>query len=202
VKIARGTHNVRQKSDVALLLIDVINHFEFDDGPQLLAQASRVAPNIARLKERAQRARVPVVYVNDNFGEWRSDTQKLLRYCLRPEALGREFVKMLLPDDRDYFVLKPMHSAFYFTPLDILLREFGSSLLILAGLATHSCIICTAHDAEMRHFQVVVPSDCSAARSPGEHRQALDHIRTMGNARVLESANLRQLRRSLQTGTS
>lgn len=186
-----SSNNVRHKSSVALLLIDVINHFEFPDGSQLLKQALSVATNIARLKARARRSRIPVIYVNDNFGQWRSDTQKLLQYCLRPEAPGREFVKMLKPDAEDYFVLKPMHSGFYQSPLDALLRELKSSSLILSGLATHSCILCTAHEANMREFHVTVPPDCCAARNLREHRQALDHIKTMSDVRVVRSSSVR-----------
>lgn len=182
-----GRHN----SSVALLLIDVINHFEFPDGQSALRQALAIAPKLAHLKERARRARIPVVYVNDNFGQWRSERSKLLKYCLRPDALGRSFVDQLRPDDEDYFVLKPMHSAFYQTPLDLLLRHLGASSLILSGLATNSCILCTAHDANMRDFGIVVPPDCCAARTAREHKQAIRHIAAMADARVVASSSLR-----------
>src|SRR3984893_15171308 len=136
--------NTRHTSAVALILVDVINHFEFPDGPVLLKNALRIAPNLARLKERAREEGIPVIYVNDNFGQWRSNATKLLEYCLRPDAPGRKFVEQLLPDEQDYLVLKPMHSAFYQSPLDVLLRHLGVSTLILGGLASNSCILCTA----------------------------------------------------------
>ena len=95
------------------------------------------------------------------------------------------------PGADDYFVLKPMHSAFFQTPLEILLRYLGATNLILCGLATNSCIICTAHDANMSEFRLFVPSDCSAARSPREHRQAIEHIKEMAGARIMPAAKLR-----------
>jgi nicotinamidase-related amidase len=156
-----------------------------------MKQAIRIAPNIARLKTRAKRLNMPVVYVNDNFGQWRSDMTRLLRYCLRPEAPGRRFVQLLRPEVEDYFILKPMHSAFYQSPLEVLLREFEASSLILTGLATDSCIVCTAHDAEMRDFRIIVPSDCSTARTPRDHRRAIEHIRRMGHTTIVGSAALR-----------
>jgi nicotinamidase-related amidase len=113
-------------------------------------------------------------------------------YCLRPESAGRKFVEELRPDPDDYFVLKPMHSAFFQTPLELLLRYLRASNLILCGLATNSCIVCTAHDANMREFRLFVPSDCSAARSSREHRQAIEHIKEMADARVMPSAKLRR----------
>jgi len=118
-----------------------INHFEFPDGDRVLGQALPIAPRIARLKKRARTEGIPVIYVNDNFGQWRSQASELVEYCLGPEARGVKFVEQIKPDKEDYFVLKPMHSAFYQTPLEVLLRYLGATTLILAGLATNSCII-------------------------------------------------------------
>ena len=173
------------------VLIDVINHFEFPDGKTILRQALTIAPVLGRLKKRAREAGIPVIYVNDNFGQWRSEMSKLVQYCLRPEAPGRAFVEQLRPDKEDYFVLKPMHSAFYQTPLDLLLRELGASSIILSGLATNSCILCTAHDANMRNLKIIVPGDCCTARTAREHKQALEHIGAMADAKVVLSSSLR-----------
>jgi nicotinamidase-related amidase len=186
-----ASRNVKHTASAALILVDVINHFEFPDGDRLLENALPIAAALARLKTRTRRAGIPTIYVNDNFGQWRSNASKLLEYCLRPEALGREFVERLRPDQEDYLVLKPMHSAFYQSPLDLLLRHLGASSVILGGLATNSCIICTAHDANMRDLRLYVPPDCSAARTRKEHRQAMEHIKTMTNASVLRSSALR-----------
>jgi nicotinamidase-related amidase len=187
----QAARHVRHKSGLALVLIDVINHFEFPDGKTILRQALTIAPALARLKKRARDAGIPVIYVNDNFGQWRSEMSKLIQYCLRPEEAGRVFVEQLRPDDEDYFVLKPMHSAFYQTPLDMLLRELGASSIILSGLATNSCILCTAHDANMRNLKIIVPKDCCSARTTREHKQALEHIGAMADAKVVLSSSLR-----------
>jgi nicotinamidase-related amidase len=145
---------------------------------------------LARLKKNARLANVPVIYVNDNFGQWRSEASKLLAHCLRSDCVGKPFVKAIQPDKQDYCVLKPMHSAFYQTPLDLLLRHLGASSIILAGLATNSCILCTAHDAKMRDFKITVVSDCCAARTAREHKQALENIREMAGSRVVMLASL------------
>ena len=178
-------------SPAVLILIDVINHFEFPDGEKVLRQALPVAPRLARLKRRAHAAGMSSIYVNDNFGQWRSDAGKLLDYCVRPEAIGKSFVDQIQPDKNDYFVLKPMHSGFYQTPLEVLLRYLNASTLVLCGLTTNSCIVCTAHDAKMREFKLFVPPDCSAARTTKEHRQAIEHIRMMTDAKVTPSGSLR-----------
>ena len=178
-------------SHTTLLMVDVINHFEFPDGKRILRNALPIAPRLAKLKKRAKSAGIPVVYVNDNFGQWRSDARKLVDYCLRPKAPGRTFVQLLQPDPDDYFVIKPMHSAFYQTPLETLLRSLKASSLILCGLATNSCIVCTAHDANMRDFSLFVPSDCSAARTRREHQEAIRHLREMVDVETCASTRLR-----------
>ena len=184
-------HNVRHTSRVALVLIDVINHFEFPDGDRLLKQALPMAARLARLKQRCRSAGIPAIYVNDNFGQWRSDAKSLIARCLDSGCTGKPFVEQLRPDDEDYLVLKPMHLGFFQTPLEILLQYLGATSLILTGLATNSCIVCTAHDANMRNFSLYVPSDCSAARSRREHAQAIEHIKQMTCASVIPSARLR-----------
>jgi nicotinamidase-related amidase len=183
--------DVNHRSEVALLLVDVVNHFEFPDGDSLLRNALPIVAPLARLKQRARAAGVPVIYVNDNFGQWQSDAGKLLAYCLRSQCPARDFVGPIRPDSEDYCVLKPMHSAFYQTPLDVLLRHLNVSSLVLGGLATNSCILCTAHDAKMRDYDLTVAADCCAARTPKEHQQALEHIRQMADARIVKSPSLR-----------
>jgi nicotinamidase-related amidase len=185
-----GDH-ARHRAKHALLLIDVVNHFEFPDGKALLRNALPLVTPLQRLKKLARSADVPVIYVNDNFGQWRSDASKLVAYCLRGRCAGRRFVEAIRPGPRDYCVLKPMHSAFYQTPLELLLREVGASSLFLAGLATNSCILCTAHDANMRNFKVAVVKDCCAARTTAEHDKALENIHEMAAARLVTSSSIR-----------
>jgi nicotinamidase-related amidase len=174
-----------------LLLIDVVNHFEFPDGKQLFRNALPLVPRLVELKRRARRLNVPVIYVNDNFGQWRSEVSALVAYCTGVNCVGQPFVQPLQPDQSDYCVLKPMHSGFYQSPLDLLLRHLGASSIILAGLATNSCILCTAHDANMRDLEVTVVSDCCAARSRREHKEAIGNIREMAHAQVVTSRTLR-----------
>ena len=128
--------NAPDKSTVAILLIDVINDLEFPEGEQLLEHAVPMAKAIAALKQRARQAGVPVVYVNDNFGRWQSNFNSQVEHCLRDGVRGQPVVELLRPDDDDYFVLKPKHSGFFSTALDVLLRLSGSQN---AGPHRNSC---------------------------------------------------------------
>ncbi len=164
------------KHPVALLLIDVISDFDFPDGARLLENISAIAENIAALKKRAKNENVPIVYVNDNFGRWQSDFKKLLAHCRSKSSKGSRIAKLLAPDERDYFILKPKHSAFYSTTLDLLLKHFNTKKIILAGLATDICVLFTASDAYLRDYKIVVPRDCVAAVDEFEHEHALKYI--------------------------
>lgn len=165
--------NVPDKAEVALLLIDVINDLEFDDGEKLLRYALPMAEKIARLKKRAKRAEIPIIYVNDNFGKWQSDFSKLLKHCLETDARGKPLAELLKPDEDDYFVLKPKHSGFFSTTLDTLLEYLKARTLILTGVAANICVLFTANDAYMRDFNLVIPSDCVASNTAEENEHAL-----------------------------
>jgi nicotinamidase-related amidase len=173
---------------VALLVIDMINAFDFEGSEAMLPRALAAARAIAALKRRARRARVPVVYVNDNFGKWRSDFREVLEHCLR--SPGKEIAALLRPRREDYFVLKPKHSGFQYTTLDVLLRHLGCETLVLTGVAGNFCVLFTAHDAYMRDFQLVVPRDCLASASEDDDRQALEHMAKVTKADTRPSAQI------------
>jgi nicotinamidase-related amidase len=189
--MARPNHdlhgNAPDKSDVALLLIDVINDLEFPEGDQLLRHALPMARQIAELKRKALLERVPVIYVNDNFGRWRSDFQAQVKHVLGDGVRGQPIAEILRPANDDYFVLKPKHSGFYSTSLDILLHYLGVQALILTGMATNICVLFTANDAYMRDFQLRVPADCVASNTSEENRFALNEMKKTLKADVRRS---------------
>src|SRR4051812_19090358 len=127
--------NAPDKSTVAVVLIDVINDLEFPEAEPLLGYALPMAKRIKLLKQRARAAGIPVIYANDNFGRWQSNFNAQVEHCLQDGVRGRPVVELLAPDDDDYFVLKPKHSGFYCTALDILLEYLGVKTVILTGIA-------------------------------------------------------------------
>ena len=177
-------------SSVALLLMDVINDFAYEDGERLFACAKPLAPRLKKLKSRAKAAGIPVVYVNDNFGRWQSDLQKLVEHCLEPGSRGRSFVEELKPDDDDYFVLKPKHSGFFGTTLALLLRYLEARTLVIAGLTGDMCVLFTAQDAFLRDFELVIPEDCVVSCEQDDNRHALAHMRRVMKAVTTPSDDL------------
>jgi nicotinamidase-related amidase len=189
-------------TSVALLLIDVINDLEFDGGETLLAHALPIAMHIAALKRRAAQVGIPAIYVNDNFGRWQPDFAKLLAYCLHDGVRGQPLAAQLRPESEDSFVLKPKHSGFYATTLDILLRHLHVTTVILTGLTGDICVLFTANDAYMGDFHLVIPADCVASQDAEENRHALLHMQRVLKADVQPSTalDLRALTRHSRGG--
>lgn len=166
-------------SGTALLLIDVINDLDFEGADGLIAAAEPMAGRLATLKRRATRHGIPSIYVNDNFGQWRSDFRQTVAHCTSARSPGRRVSQALVPTARDYFVLKPKHSGFFDTTLDSMLRELRIRRVVLTGMAGNICVLFTANDAYMRGLQVFVPSDCIASNTPEDTDHALRQICTV-----------------------
>lgn len=181
--------NVPDKADTALLLIDVINDLEFPEGDQLLRFALPMARRLKELKQRAKQVGIPAIYVNDNFGRWQSDFNKQVEHCL-DGTRGRDVVELLRPDADDYFVLKPKHSGFYSTTLDVLLDYLEVKTLIVTGIAGNNCVLFTANDAYMRDFHLIVPRDCIASNTEEDNRAAIEQMHKVLKANVVPSTEL------------
>lgn len=177
------------KSNTALVVIDVINDFDFPEAEQLLQFATPMARALSELISRCRDVGLPVVYVNDNFGRWRSDFKAQVEHCLERGG-GPEIVSLLKPSEQDYFVLKPKHSGFFATTLDTLLDYLGVERVILTGIATNICVLFTANDAYMRDLKITIPVDCVAANSQELTDYALSQMETVLKAELTKAAHL------------
>ena len=182
--------NVPDESPIALILIDVINDMDFDSGEALFRNALPAARNLARLKARATEAGVATIYVNDNFGKWRSDFRQQLDHVLNDGCRGESIAKLLHPAKQDYFVLKAKHSGFYCTQLDLLIKYLHVHTVILAGFATDMCVLFTASDAYLRDLEIIVPPDCSASATREHHEGALEHMSRVLHVDTIPSAEI------------
>ncbi|MBX2987851.1 MAG: cysteine hydrolase [Bdellovibrionaceae bacterium] len=175
----------------ALVILDMLNLFDFPEGKELSRASLPVAKSILRLKKRLKAKKVPVIYVNDNFGKWQSNWKNVFEVCSAEGRPGRDIARILKPDDDDYFVLKPKHSGFYSTTFDLLLKHLKVQKLILTGIAGNICVLFTAHDAHMRDYQVIVPRDCTASNKRSENEFALRQMREALGLRTPVSSSLR-----------
>ena len=175
----------------------------------MLEQALPMARRLVEFKKRATKNAIPAIYVNDNFGQWRSDFRSVVKHCTDPSSRGAPIAKLLRPQEDDYFVLKPLHSGFYSTTLDVLLEYLHVDTLIVTGIAANICVLFTANDAYMRDYALYVPEDCVASNTADETSYALTQMHKilkadirdsaeidLANLAGLETANRRQPRRS------
>jgi len=174
----------------ALLLIDVINDLAFEGSESLVEQAEPMAARLGRLKRRATQAGVPAIYINDNFGQWRSDFRQTFAHCTSPRAPGRRVSQRLRPSQRDYFVLKPKHSGFFDTTLGTLLGALKIRRVIVTGIAGNICVLFTANDAYMRDLKIFAPADCIVSNTAAENDHALRRIHIVLKGNITDSVRL------------
>lgn len=171
--------------------MDIISDYRFDDAPALLRRLRTVGRHLAALKRKARKARIPVIYVNDNFGDWRSDARSLVKRCSADGMPGAELVRSLAPEEDDYFIIKPRHSGFFASGLDALLGYMGTSRLVITGVSSHQCVLFTANDAYVREYRLKIPRDCIAAPTQDQTRLALRYFDMVLGADTRTSARLR-----------
>lgn len=181
----------RKPGGTALLILDMVSEFRFDDWRPTLRAARRIAPRIALLKRRARAARIPVFYVNDAPEDWDCDKAGLVTRACLSTARGADVVRQVQPSPGDIFVFKPRHSGFYATPMTELLERRRVRRPLLAGLTSHQCVLFTAVDAYVRDFELLVPADCIGAPRARQTRDALRVLRDSLDAQTPLSASVR-----------
>jgi nicotinamidase-related amidase len=168
-----------QPSPSVLVILDMISTWNFPDAEKLLPGAQAVAPAIARLKTRCRDAGCAVIYANDNHGRWRSDFRQLLEAASARGSSGAELTQLIAPDALDYLILKPMHSAFFCTPLELLLQRLKARRLIITGVSSDQCVLITVGEARMREYECVVPRDAVASQDRQREARAIEHFNSV-----------------------
>jgi nicotinamidase-related amidase len=169
----------------------MVNDFSWDGGEKIIKPAFRAARAISKLKARAAKRNIPAIYANDNFGQWQSDFAIQLRHCRNESPEAAKLIDLIKPSTSDYFVLKPRHSAFYASPLNLLLESIKAKHLVLTGISTESCVLMSSMEAHLRGYEISVPSDCVASADPNKKRQALQLMKDSFGAGIQESSRLR-----------
>jgi nicotinamidase-related amidase len=181
------------RSERALILIDFINPLDFPGAEKLAAPALRAARAALKLRNRFDRQGAAVVYANDNYGIWQSDFHSLVSQLTGRDDEAGEITRLLAPRATDLTLLKPRHSAFYCSPLELVLKEMEAKELVLCGLAADICVQLTAADAFLRGYEKVwVPADCVASETPAAKAAALKYMANILRFDVRASAARRK----------
>jgi len=191
----RTLANDRDASEMALLVLDLVSTWDFPDGQVLLQRAMRIATKVARLRARCRQAGVPTIFANDNHGHWRSDFRHVVAASLERGGGGAAITELLSPHETDYAVLKPRHSAFFATPLELLLDHLGVRRLVVVGVSADQCVLQTVADARMRELDVVVASDCIASLDRRRELRALEHFERVLDVPTRRGQDIRPARR-------
>jgi len=178
-------------SKTVLLLVDFINPLKFEGADQIAPSALAAARQTAALRRRLAREGVRTVYANDNYGTWTSDFKELLKRCTALRGVAGEMARLLAPTSKDFTLLKPRHSAFYATPLNLLLEQLQCRRLVVAGIAADSCVLFSAMDAYLRGYSLWVPVDCVAAETEEARDMALAQMERVLKADVRPSVKRR-----------
>lgn len=158
----------------ALLIIDMINRLDFRGGETMRPAAEAAGEAVLRLRDEADATGVPVIYLNDNHGDWRDGRRRIVARVRDDTCHGTALAERLAPRDRDYFVVKPQFSGFYATTLPAVLPRLGVSRLVLTGIAADICVLFTAADAHMREYDLWIPGDTVASEDAQRTRWALE----------------------------
>lgn len=152
-------------TDTAVVVVDMLNPYQHRDAEQLIESVSEMIEPSADLVSQAwQRDDVELIYVNDNYGDFAASRDQIVRRALDGER--GDLVQPIVPPDGCMILTKVRHSAFYSTALEYLLHRLGSSRLILVGQVTEQCVLYTALDAYVRHFDIRIPPDAVAHIDP------------------------------------
>jgi nicotinamidase-related amidase len=169
----------------ALIVIDMLNPYDHDDAEPLMESVSDMLPSLRELIHRAPEAGLLTVYVNDNHGDWSAGPKKIVKRAL--EGAARSLVEPVVPDEDTPFIIKARHSIFYQSLTEYILRREGVDRIVLAGQVTEQCVLYSALDAYVRHFEVVVPRDAVAHIRPDLAEAALEMMAANMRAQVTAS---------------
>ncbi len=180
----------------ALIVVDMLNRYEHDDAEPLRASVRAVIDPMARLVAKAKQAGACLVYVNDNHGDWTAGREALTEWAR--QGADPSLVEPIAPDDDVPLLVKARHSIFYETQLEYLLRQREVDHIILVGQVTEQCILYSALDGYIRHFNVTVVRDAVAHIHPDLADAALKMMEINMRADITDAATA--LARLIESG--
>jgi nicotinamidase-related amidase len=172
----------------ALIVVDMLNDYDHEDADLLAASVRDSLPNMRRMIEAARESDTLLAYVNDCHGDWSADSRSLTERARAGRA--PELIDPIAPTDEDPFFIKARHSIFYQTQVEYMLRQEGVGRIVLVGQVTEQCILYSALDGYVRHFEVAVVPDAVAHINEDFARAALEMMEVNMHAHLVPSDGL------------
>jgi nicotinamidase-related amidase len=182
------TMNRPETPSFALLIIDMINDFDFNYGNMLLEHTKLIVDPILKLKKQMKEKGFPIIYINDHYDLWQADFDKIIDTC-KNEG-NASLIERIKPQQDEFFLIKPKHSAFYGTALNTLLKRLNVNTLIITGIAGNICVLFTANDAYMREYKLWIPKDCIASASKEDNHYALKMMNHVLKASIKQGEDM------------
>lgn len=161
-----------------LVVVDVLNDFEHEDGELLLESLRARHEGLLRAIDGARAASVPVVYVNDHLGDWSADRATLVERARRGK--GGQLLRAVEPRSSEPLLIKARYSAFDHTGLELLLRELDAERILLAGGSTEGCIVQSGIDARELGLKVTILTEACLTVDRDREQTALRYAREIG----------------------
>ncbi|MEK4197801.1 MULTISPECIES: isochorismatase family cysteine hydrolase [Cytobacillus] len=174
--------NITTEKKTALIIIDMINDFQFKHGKVLAKKALKMTTSINLIRTHFHQHKLPVIYINDHYKLWKADIEEIMAYCNNP--ISAPILQTIKPSSEDYFLIKPKHSAFYGTALHTLLNQLAIDKLIMVGLAGNICVLFSANDAYMREYKLHIPANCIASNDDHDNENALIMMKDVLKANI------------------
>lgn len=170
----------------AVAIVDMQNGFVHPDGSiaavRPFARMQSVIEETAMLIAAAREAELPLVYLRHHWRDDLADMPARLRAVLplapAPLRVGTwdgEIHDLLRPERDDIVVAKNRFDGFLRTELDDLLSARAIDTLLVAGVATNTCVESTVRTAAQLDYTVSVASDCTTGHE-SFHEPALRSI--------------------------
>lgn len=169
----------------ALIINDMENDFVDEKGALLVEKAAECVEPIKKLKAKMKKEGAPIIYVCDTHFKGDQEFDKWGAHTV-DGTWGAQVIAELKPDDHDYVIKKWRYSAFFATPLDMLLRQLKVDTLVLTGVLTDVCIQHTAADAYYRGYKTIVPRNCTETITEERKAYALNFIEQMYDAEIVD----------------
>ncbi|MDQ6963454.1 MAG: isochorismatase family cysteine hydrolase [Mariprofundales bacterium] len=148
--------------------------------------AQQIIPAIQRVIARAREEGVPVVYLQDAH---HPDDRELTVWGehAMEGSRGSQIIDELRPAGEDTVIKKRHFSGFVNTNLEEVLRRKNASHLVFTGVSTDICVQNNVAEAYFRGFDTTVVEDATASITPEAHSYALEYMRRVYGARIVNS---------------
>jgi ureidoacrylate peracid hydrolase len=195
----------------AMIVVDMQNDFVAEGAKLQSKQAHAMVPKLAATLRFCRDKGIRVIYTAHvhrkdgcDMGLYDDLYPPIAdRSTLVDGTPGVEIYRELAPAPGEHVIKKHRYSAFHATDMDLILREWGITSVLISGTTTENCCHATARDAMFHNYKVAFLSDVTGtfdypdvgwgAMSAAEVHKATLTILAFSTAHVMTAEEFRGL---------